>query len=231
MDQGKLADAKSLFETVITIRESKLGADHPDTLVTRGNYALLMKKMGKHDQAIALYTEVLQQKVKKLGTDHPSTLATRFNLACYLDDLKKYAEAEPLFVENVGYCVSKLGLSNVNTLRTKMALAQVYIKLNKYDAAEPLYRDCLAAKDKYQLFSANPDILELNLGFVLFKQDKYEEAEPILLGAYNKIKPDSSKGFLAQRPHIASWLSTLYEKTGKLEEAAKWKAKAQPMSK
>ncbi|HQR05171.1 MAG TPA: serine/threonine-protein kinase [Gemmatales bacterium] len=231
MNQGKLADAKSLFETIIAIRESKLGADHPDTLVSRGNYALLLKKMGKHDEAIALFTEVLQQKVKKHGPDHPTTLATRFNLACYFDDLKQYAQAEPLFMENVDYCVSKLGPSHVNTLRTKMALAQVYLNVKKYVEAEPLFRECLEARDKYRLFGANPDILEQNLGIVLHMQGKYTEAEPLLLRAYEMITPDKYKDAVVQRPRIAGWLATLYEKTGKPEEAAKWKAKVQPVSK
>ncbi|MFT3878911.1 MAG: serine/threonine-protein kinase [Gemmatales bacterium] len=228
---GKLAEAETLYQTILSTQDAKLGGEHPQTLITRGNYALLLKKMGRHDEAVNLYTQVLQQKIKTYGKDHPTTLATRYNLAGLLHELNKLPESETLLRENLSMCVNKLGGSHVNTLMTKMELAQVYLALNKYAEAEQLFRDCLAAEEKHRMMNANPLVLETNLGLVLYKQQKYEEAERLLLNAYKKITPESNKAALAQKPRIAGWLASIYEKTDKKEAAAKWKAQAQQESK
>src|SRR5205085_2206622 len=39
--QRRYTEADSLFQRALTIREQKLGADHPDTLATRERYAAL----------------------------------------------------------------------------------------------------------------------------------------------------------------------------------------------
>lgn len=227
VEQGKLAEAEAIYRPLIALKDAKLGADHPETIVTRGNFALLLKKMGKLDEAIALYTEVLQQKIKKHGPDHPTTLGTRFNLGSALYSQKQYAQAEALLAENLGYCIPKLGANHVNTLMTRMELAYVYLEMKKYAQAEPLFRACLAATDKHRMMGADPIILKQNLGIVLFQQGKYDEAEPLLLQAYEKIAQGQYQDAHLQMPRLAGWLATIYEKTGKPDQAAKWKAMAE----
>jgi len=43
--QGRYEQAESLFQRALAIREHKLGTEHPDTIITRENYANLLRKM------------------------------------------------------------------------------------------------------------------------------------------------------------------------------------------
>ena len=75
----------------------KLGADHPDTLITLNNLAMAYQDAGKLPQAIELFEQVRDAQVKKLGADHPDTLATLNNLASRTMAAGKLPQAIELF--------------------------------------------------------------------------------------------------------------------------------------
>jgi hypothetical protein len=58
-----------------------LGADHPDTLGSRGDLAYAYLNAGRAAEAIPLFEQALAESKRVLGPDHPSTLALRKNLA------------------------------------------------------------------------------------------------------------------------------------------------------
>ena len=66
---------------VLAALQRKLGADHPDTLATAGNLALILLDQGKYAEAEKMQREVLAAQERHLGADHPYTLATAGNLA------------------------------------------------------------------------------------------------------------------------------------------------------
>ena len=62
--------------------KAKLGASHPDTLVSMSNLPVLYNSQGKYDQAEPLYVECLElQKAIRtvLGASHPGTLSSMSN--------------------------------------------------------------------------------------------------------------------------------------------------------
>merc|ERR1711916_145734 len=76
-------------------RDDVLGPDHPDTLTTRANMALVLESQGKYDEALAMYEAVLAVREREdvLGPDHPDTLTTRANMAMVLNSQGKYDDA------------------------------------------------------------------------------------------------------------------------------------------
>ena len=56
-------------------RTLKLGADHPDTLVSKNGLAWVYKEEARYDEAEALFQEVVLARTAKLGT-HPRALPT-----------------------------------------------------------------------------------------------------------------------------------------------------------
>ena len=58
-----------------------LGADHPDTLLSRNNLAAAWQAAGDLGRAIPLYEQTLADRERVLGADHPQTLVSRNNLA------------------------------------------------------------------------------------------------------------------------------------------------------
>lgn len=73
---GAIAD----FEVLLADRLRVLGADHPDTLMTRGNLAAWRARSGDAAGAIAEYEVLLADQVRVLGADHPDTLGARHDL-------------------------------------------------------------------------------------------------------------------------------------------------------
>ena len=53
-DQGKLEEAKAMYERALAGQERALGADHPDTLQTVNNLADLLNDTGDAAAAAAL---------------------------------------------------------------------------------------------------------------------------------------------------------------------------------
>jgi Flp pilus assembly protein TadD len=76
------------------LREKVLGPQHPDTLKTRSNLAIVLEVQGKYAEAEAEDRAVIKLREKVLGPEHPDTLASRNNLAEVLDQQGKHAEAK-----------------------------------------------------------------------------------------------------------------------------------------
>ncbi|MFI9384141.1 tetratricopeptide repeat protein, partial [Kutzneria sp. NPDC052558] len=79
-ETGDVAGAIAELERLLEDRQRVLGADHPDTLVTRGNLASWRAEAGDVAGAIAELERLLEDRQRVLGADHPSTLLTRNNL-------------------------------------------------------------------------------------------------------------------------------------------------------
>ena len=65
---------------MLEAQTARLGPNHPDTLHTKGDLAVVMKKQGDLPEARALYEAVLEAQTARLGPNHPDTLLTKGNL-------------------------------------------------------------------------------------------------------------------------------------------------------
>lgn len=70
-----------------------LGAEHPDTLVSRNNLANALDSQGKHVEAEQEHRAVLAIRERVLGAEHPDVFQSCHNLALALEVQKKYLEA------------------------------------------------------------------------------------------------------------------------------------------
>ena len=55
-------------------REKVLGPEHPDTLTSMSNLALVLDSQGKYEEAEAMNRQTLARREKVLGPEHPDTL-------------------------------------------------------------------------------------------------------------------------------------------------------------
>jgi eukaryotic-like serine/threonine-protein kinase len=110
-------------------------------------------------------------------------------------------------------------------------LGLTLLQVRQPTEAEPLLRECLAireskAPDEWRTFNAKS-----LLGGALLGQQKYAEAEPLLLQGYEGMKqretkiPANAKKRLAE---AAERLATLYEAIGRADEARAWREKLPP---
>ena len=84
------------YRLSLAIRESQLGADHPDTAASLNDLAGLYYAQGRYSEAEPLLKRSLAIRESQLGTDHPHTAQGLNNLAALYESQGRYSEAEPL---------------------------------------------------------------------------------------------------------------------------------------
>lgn len=115
----------------------------------------------------------------------------------------------------------------MNLLETRTNLGELYQLQGDHARAEELLRQCLAAREKKEPNSFRLASTQSMLGRVLAEQQKFTEAESLLLAGYKGLKenvnttPGWGNYYL---PNTLEWLMQLYEATDKKDEAAKWQA-------
>ncbi|KAF2679132.1 hypothetical protein K458DRAFT_394282 [Lentithecium fluviatile CBS 122367] len=78
---GRYNSAEAAHRKVFEQRESMLGKEHPDTLKSMGNLALMYTNQGRWKEAEELEVQVLETRKRVLGEEHPGTLTSMGNLA------------------------------------------------------------------------------------------------------------------------------------------------------
>lgn len=118
--QGRFADADALFQRVLRGQADSLGLDHPETLVTRMNQALVAQELRPAElEAPARSLQgVLAAQVRLLGDGNPATLNTACNLAQNYQLSGRVAEAEPLLRLTLEEQRKSLGERHPDTVRT-----------------------------------------------------------------------------------------------------------------
>ena len=100
-------------------RKRVLGEDHPSTLGSLNNLAILFKNKGEYDRALPLYEECLAKMKRVLGEDHPDTLVSLNNLASLFYNKGEYDRALPLYEECLAKRKRVLGEDHPHTKGTQ----------------------------------------------------------------------------------------------------------------
>ena len=123
---GRLDEAITLYEQLLTDRIRVLDEDHPDTLTSRNNLAGAYESAGRLDEAITLNVQLLTDSIHILGPDHPDTLTIRNNLAGAYESAGRLDEAITLYEQVLTARTRVLGKDHPATLATLNALASAY---------------------------------------------------------------------------------------------------------
>ena len=216
---GRYYESEAMHQTVLTHREKVLGPEHPSTLASINNLALVLSHQGKYEEAEAMHRQALKDKEKVLGPEHPDTLTSINNLGNVLDSQGKYEEAEAMYRQALEGYQKVLGPEHPDTLASINNLGSVLSSQGKYEEAEAMHRQALKDKEKV-LGPEHPDTLTSinNLGNVLDSQGKYEEAEAMYrqaLEGYQKVLGPEHPDTLTS----VSNLGNVLDRQGKYEEA------------
>jgi tetratricopeptide (TPR) repeat protein len=115
-NDGRYREAEELEVQVMQTRMRVLSDEHPSTLSSMGNLALMYKNQGRGKEAEELQVQVMQTRKSVLGDEHPDTLTTMGNLASTYSDQGRWKEAEELEVQVMQTRKSVLGDEHPDTL-------------------------------------------------------------------------------------------------------------------
>jgi serine/threonine protein kinase/tetratricopeptide (TPR) repeat protein len=225
-DAGRLAEAIPLYEQTLAVSKSKLGLDHIHTLQTMDHLAAAYTAAGRASEGLALEEQALSLKKAKLGLDHPDTLTSMGNLAKAYQAAGRESDAIAMFEDTLKRQKVKLGPQHRDTLVTMDNLSNAYLKQKKYGEAESLLRQMLSIQKNKQQRSWQYFDTESRLGGSLVAQNKFAEAEPLLVAGYDSLKEREREIPPKRRIRIREALARvvqLYDGWGKTDKASEWR--------
>jgi tetratricopeptide (TPR) repeat protein len=137
---GRYAPAEASHRKVSSLRTVVLGREHPDTLTSTSNLAVVLGSQGKYEEAEAMNRQTLARREKVLGLEHPDTLTSMSNLAFMLGRQGKYELAEAVNWKTLERREKVLGLEHPDTLMSVYCLAYLLAKQYRVDESLILYR-------------------------------------------------------------------------------------------
>jgi tetratricopeptide (TPR) repeat protein len=218
-----------LWKDSIALWENILRVYPRNSAYAYNNLAASYEDAGRLDEAIALYEQTLEAQTTRLGAGDPATRQTLGSLAVAYQMAGRYDKAEPLFRKALAFVRENPNLEQSNLDQLLSNLGSNLLLQKKPDAAEPLFRECLEIHvklrpDDWPRFRALSQV-----GASLLGQERYAEAEPLLLEGYNGLSARASKIPANLRTtHLTSaarWLAELYEGWDKKDQAAPWREK------
>jgi tetratricopeptide (TPR) repeat protein len=136
MEQGRVANAETLFAQSVEDLSEQLGALHPNVLVERNNYASILGMQGKAAASEREFRTVYQARREVLGPKHPKTLDTRCNLAITLHQLGRHEESASIFRDAIPGLEEALGAEHRIVGRAYLNQAETLSALRQHAAAE-----------------------------------------------------------------------------------------------
>merc|ERR1712070_935907 len=140
VNTGEWEKARILQEEVLAERLQSLGDEHPDTLESKHELALILRHFDEGEDAKKLEQEILEVEKRLRGDDHVNTFSAKFNLAMTLLYLGEKPEAKELLLEVHEVQARVLGADHYSTqetqnvldeLATLLAMAQRLEKMKK----------------------------------------------------------------------------------------------------
>ena len=202
----------------------RAGKEHPDTLGSMSNLAIVLRRLGKDEQAEEMLRQVLRVRETVLGKEHPDTLGGMSNLAMVLSGQGKYEQAEEMLRQVLGLMETVLGKEHPDTLTSMINLAEVLRRQGKDEQAEEMLRQVLGLMETV-LGKEHPDTLGgmSNLAIVLSEQGKDEQAEEMLrqvLGLMETVLGKEHPSTLGSMINLANvlWKRGKYEQALRLRE-------------
>lgn len=223
-DQGKFGEAEGMHRQALAMRQKLLGSEHPEVAFSMDNLANTLRNEGKLVEAESLSRRALKMRRKLLGNECPDVATSLDDLAKVLADRGHAADAESLQHQAIEMQRRIMGADSSDVAVTLADLTRTLLLEKHFADAEQAARGSLAICEKL-----SPDAWETSaarslLGRSLLGQNKYREAEPLLVSSYGGLKDRAVRIPAEHKPALNDTLQALvqlYDETGRSEEAAK----------
>jgi len=218
-NEGRLEEARPLFQESLKLYGQLFGAEHPHTLAMQANYGMFLHRLRDLDGAERVYRDVLELDRKVRGESHSYTGYDHVNLGMLLHDRGKYSEAETEFRSALDIYERSLPANHSYQGAARRALGITLIESGRPQEAERELQTALRIFNA-SVTDTNPQVLatQAALGYALAKQRRFVQAESLLRDNYAALyKALSSSHPVVLRTR--AWIESLYDDFGKPGEA------------
>jgi serine/threonine protein kinase/tetratricopeptide (TPR) repeat protein len=200
--------------------------DHPEVILTAFNLGVNYRDAGRSDDSVRIFDEWLPRAARVLAPEHPTRVFGRNSAIVTYTFAGRHDRVESLQREYLALVKQQAG---TDSPRYEIALSALVVNLlrqKKGGEAETLLRDYLVRREEAEPDAWQTFNLKSMLGGALTLQQKYADAEPLLLAGYEGMKQRATKIPVTSKLRLkdaAGRLVQLYDNWGKDAEAAKWR--------
>ena len=216
---GKIGDAITLYQEVLSTSQQVLGPSRQSTLAALNGLSCAYFSAGHLTVAIPMFEQVLSARIKVLGPDHPDTLRTRGNLAVALHNVGDLDNAIALQEQVVSESRRILGPHHTDAFTFAINLADTYHSARRLDDAIQYYEELSTEASNYLGYNHPITLTVLNnLASVYESAEMFDSAialyEEVVALRTRFIGPNHIDT-LTSRSNLAGG----YESVGRLDEA------------
>jgi len=135
---------------------------------------------GQYAEADSLLHEALALRLRHRGTGHLDVAVSRFHLAALLERMGAYETADTLYLAAIDTYRRRLGYTHPDVIYPLSSRAGLLRARGDYTAAEALFREILATYAEPLGDHLDVATSMLDLGKLLVREERYDEAEPLL---------------------------------------------------
>jgi tetratricopeptide (TPR) repeat protein len=175
--QGRSIEAVSLLEQVVALRESALGALHPDVALGLDNLGLAYNDLGEVAKAKACFERAREIVRQALPPEDPAIARNLINLGGLLLDQGLLDDAQPLLESALSIRQKSLGSQDPLFASSLISVARVHLLRRQYSEAKLMCEQALPILEK-TLGLIHPHVAEAldNLAEVYMGLAQYNEA-------------------------------------------------------
>ncbi|MBL9150591.1 MAG: serine/threonine protein kinase [Phycisphaerae bacterium] len=178
---GAYDAASPHLDRVVAIRRTLDGPSGARTLRAESDRALLLRAMGRLQDAEAPLREVYERSYGTYGPSHAETIGAMTNYGTLLHKLGRFEEADPLLHAALDETRRLHGPDDRDSLVALNNLANLLKDMGRAEEAEPLLRDAVERNRRVHGGDHSETLTALNnLGALLQETGRLDEAEPVL---------------------------------------------------
>ena len=187
------AEAEALYREALKIRLNELGERHLDVATTWNKLGCLYKRSQRYDDALPCFETTLKIRGEALGPNHKQLAATLSNIAAIKYVQGNHNDAELLYNRALFIRESTPGTNtmdvaaSLNNVAAVLVASRITQKDDDLNRAASLYTKALNIYDQSDMAQDDPTVARVceNLGLLLTKLNRHDEAKPILQRARN----------------------------------------------
>jgi serine/threonine-protein kinase len=188
-EKAEYAEAEELYLEVYEGEIRITGLDHPDRDTAMTNLGRLYRETGRFEEAEHYLREAVAHSTRTRGAIHRYTAYNQNNLAGLLSERGQHAEARTTFETVLEVYAQTVPPDHPFIASSKVAYGALLIELDEPAAAEGHARDALAICEAalpqdHWLTARSRGVL----GGSLLAQGHADQAEPLLLAAYENLR-------------------------------------------
>ena len=176
-------------------------SNHHETIFNRGRLARAYLAAGRVSDAVKTFENAIDLLDANIGTDHPDNLEVRNHFTSAYFQAGRSADGIRIAEETLRRA-SPNRVEHPASDWARQTLAKVYLDLDRLTDCEALFRPIIARRRNAGVVDKAALASDLgSLGFLLIKQSRWREAEPLLrecLALREEVIPDQWWRFNAQ---------------------------------